>query len=277
VPVKKPEQMNSWEKTKTILFGVNYTKRSLTSVPAHPYKNFTTTTSDGVKLQGWYIPAETPKGTIVMLHGHGATRSGVVNEANAFHDLGYKVCMIDFRAHGASDGNVCTIGYRETADVKAAYDYVLKTGEQNIILWGISLGAATITKTIEDYPDVQPKKVMLEMPFGSLSEAVEGRLRIMHLPEQPLATLLTFWGGTEQGFWAFGLNPSTYARSIKMPALLQWGKNDTRVTETETKEIYTNISSANKHLVVYNNSGHESLLKSEPAKWLTTVTAFLEK
>jgi uncharacterized protein len=277
VAVKKPEQMNGWEKAKTILFGVNYTKRSITTVPAHPYKNFTTTTSDGLQLQGWYIPSPASRGAVIMLHGHGSTRSGVAKEADAFYDLGYTVYMIDLRAHGNSDGNVCTIGYKETADVKAVYDYVTSKGETNIVLWGISLGAATIAKTLVDYPGVKPNKVILEMPFGSLSEAVEGRLRIMHLPEEPLATLLTFWGGTEHGFWAFGLNPSTYVKSIKVPVLMQWGKNDKRVTEKETREVFNNISSSNKQLVVYENSGHESLLQKEPVKWVTTVTAFLSR
>jgi alpha-beta hydrolase superfamily lysophospholipase len=212
-----------------------------------------------------------------MFHGHGGTRSGVVAEANAFHDMGYNVCMVDFRAHGNSDGNICTIGYKEVADVIAAFDYVIAKGEKNVVLWGISLGAATILKTLNDHPEIQPSKVILEMPFGSLMEAVKGRLRLMKLPEQPFATLLTFWGGAEQGFWAFGLKPSEYAHAVKVPVLLQWGKNDSRVNESETNEIYSNIPSADKRLVVYDNSGHESLLKKEPAKWLTQVTSFLSQ
>jgi alpha-beta hydrolase superfamily lysophospholipase len=189
--------------------------------------------------------------------------------------MGYNVCTIDFRAHGNSEGNVCTIGYKEVADVTATFDYVISKGEKNVVLWGISLGAATILKTLNDHPEIQPSKVILEMPFGSLTEAVKGRLRLMNLPEQPLAALLTFWGGTEQGFWAFNFKPSQYAHAVKVPVLLQWGKNDSRVTQDETTAIYNNIPSVEKRLVVYENSGHESLLKKEPAKWLTQVASFL--
>lgn len=277
IAVRKPEEMSGWEKTKIILFGVDYAKRPINALPLQPYKDFAVTTTDGLKLQGWYIPASPAKGTVFMFHGHGGNRSGVLEEANAFNKLGYNVCMIDFRAHGSSDGNVCTIGYRETADVKAAYDYVKQTGEQNIVLWGVSLGAATIAKTLNDYPTVTPNKVILEMPFGSLPEAVEARLRIMHLPEQPLATMLTFWGGTEQGFWAFGLKPSEYVRAMKAPVLLQWGKKDQRVTEKETNDVFNNIGSAQKRLAVYPYCGHESLLKKEPSRWMSEVTAFLQQ
>jgi esterase/lipase len=212
-----------------------------------------------------------------MFHGHGGNRAGLTTEALAFHNFGYNVCMVDFRAHGNSDGTICTIGYKEAADVKAAYDFVVSKGETNIILYGISLGAATITKAVADYKEIKPSKVILEMPFGSLLQAVKGRVRMMHLPEQPISTLLTFWGGAQQGFQAFDLNPSDYAKQIHIPVLLQWGKNDIRVTADETTEVFDNLGTKDKTLVVYENSGHQSLLNNEPEKWRANVSHFLEK
>jgi len=276
VPYKSPLKMSGWDKTKVILFGVYFPKKAITTTPAHAYKTFYTTTEDGIRLEGWYIPVKEAKGTVIMFHGHGGNRSNVVSEANAFYDFGYNVCMIDFRAHGNSEGNVCTVGYKEALDVKAAYHYVTSKGEKNIMLWGISLGAATIAKAMHDDADIRPSKVILEMPFGNLSDAVEGRLRIMHLPPQPLSTMLTFWGGVEQGFWGFNMNPADFVESIHVPVLLQWGKNDPRVTEAETRAIYNNLGTSKKQLVIYNQSAHESLLNKEPEKWLNTVKLFLQ-
>ncbi len=276
IPTKKPEEMNGWEKTKVVLMGVNYAKRPITDVPAAPFQNVTINTSDDLKLQGWYVPVPDAKGTVILFHGHGGTRSGVVSEVNAFHQLGYNVCTIDFRAHGKSDGTVCTIGYREIEDVKATYDFIAAKGEQNIVLWGISMGAASITRAMDVYKEIRPSKVILEMSFGSLMDAVEARLRMMNLPPQPLSTLLAFWGGAEQGFWSFSHKPSEYVRSMEVPVLVQWGRNDSRVSEGETNAIYDNIPTNNKRLVIYENSGHESLIKKEPAKWVTNVGLFLE-
>ncbi len=199
VVAKSPAQMSGWDETEAILFGVAYSKVPLSDHPAESYSKFYTTTADGIMLQGWYIPQQQPKGTVILFHGHGGNRASIVTEANNFYKFGYNVCMVDFRAHGDSQGNICTIGYNESADVKAAYDYVAAKGETNIVLWGISLGAATITKAMTDYKDLHPSKVILEMPFGSLTDAVKGKLRIMQLPLQPLTTLLTFWGAVEQG------------------------------------------------------------------------------
>jgi esterase/lipase len=274
--IKKPESMTGWEKAKVILFGVNYSKRPITTKPANAFQTFHVTTIDGLVLEGWYVSKPGAKGTVILFHGHGGNRSGVVNEADAFSNMGYNVCMIDFRAHGNSAGNTCTIGYNESKDVKAAYDFVVAKGEKNIILWGISLGAATITKAMVDFKSIKPAKVILEMSFGSLTEAVKGRLKMMHLPPQPFATLLTFWGGTENGFWAFGHNPSEYVRQLQVPTLVQWGKNDVRVTEDETVKIFGNLKTHQKKLVIYERSGHQSLLTNEREKWLSNVGSFLE-
>ncbi|WP_207497309.1 alpha/beta hydrolase [Aridibaculum aurantiacum] len=272
---KKPEQMSGWEKTKVILFGVDYVKRPIVDKPSIPYEDVVLRTSDDLDLKAWYAPASNATGTVIMFHGHGGTRSGVLSEMKAFHEFGYNVLAIDFRAHGKSDGNTCTVGYHEDADVMAAYEHIAAKGESNIILWGISMGAAAIARTMAEHENIKPKKVILEMPFATLEEAVEARLRMMKLPEEPFATLLTFWGGLQNGFWAFGHRPVDYVKEINTPVLVQWGRNDSRVSESETTSIFENIPTEEKRLVVYENSGHESLLRKEPAKWVTNVAAFL--
>jgi alpha-beta hydrolase superfamily lysophospholipase len=87
--------------------------------------------------------------------------------------------------------------------------------------------------------------------------------------------LLTFWGGLEHGFNSFDHDPEDYAKNIHVPVLLQWGKQDARVTEAETIAIFKNLSAKNKKLVVYNDSGHQSLFKKEPEKWRGEVSQFL--
>jgi alpha-beta hydrolase superfamily lysophospholipase len=276
-PAKIPtDQQTFWYKTKAILFGVSIPKSKNTIFPDSSYQTIYLKTYDGLKLEAWYIKNRFSKGTVILFHGHGGSKSGVVEEANYFASLEYNVLMVDFRAHGGSEGNVCTIGYYESADVKAAYDYISSKGEKNIYLWGISLGAATIIKAIHDY-NIQPKKVILEMPFGSLFQAVKGRVRIMGLPQEPVSSLLTFWGGIEHGFFAFNYKPCEYAKKISCPVLLQWGAKDPRVTKNEIDCIYNNLSVADKKLVVYQNAKHESLCENSPNEWEKEISEFMSK
>ena len=272
VPIKPAP--SGWDKTGDILFGVNVEKKAESTIADSTVETVYLTTKDGIRLEAWYLKNPHPaKGTVVMFHGHGSTKSGIVTEAHAFQKMGYSTLLVDFRAHGNSGGNTTTIGYYEGEDVQLAYDYISKTGEKNIVLWGISMGAAAITKAMNDYP-LHPTRIILEMPFGSIVQAAEGRIKMMQLPPEPLATLITFWGGTEHGFWAFGMKPAEFVKKISCPVLLEWGKNDPRVTRDETELIYKNIT-APKKLVVYETAAHESLCKKENEKWLTEVQGFL--
>ena len=272
---KKMEEMSFAEKASFIFMGTKYPKSKVTDSFAIPHQTLVLTTLDSVHLESWYAKANSNvKGTVLLFHGHGGSKSGIIAEATAFHQMGWNVLVTDFRAHGNSEGEICTIGANEAKDVKAAYDFVKTSGEKNIVLYGISLGASTILTAIDHYA-IKPEKVILEMPFGTLEDAVKGRLRTMHIPEQPMSTLLTFWGGVEQGFWAFDHCPEDFAKKLNCPVLLQWGLNDPRVTQDETNTIFKNLASHDKLLMVYARSGHQSLCKNENEKWMSTVGNFL--
>jgi alpha-beta hydrolase superfamily lysophospholipase len=271
--VKTNLQKTGWDKTKEILFGINATKQQNTLADSAT-QIVKLTTKDNIELEGWYMPVDNAKGTVCMFHGHGGKKSGNNNEAAEFRKMGFTTFQLDFRAHGGSKGNTCTIGADEAEDVKLAYDYIKAKGEKNIILWGISMGASTITKAINDY-DLKPERIILEMPFGTLSDAVEGRVKMMGLPAQPVSSMLTFWGGAIHGFWGFNYKPQEYAKKITCPTLLQWGANDPRVTRKEEETLFANIATTDKKFVIFNNSAHESLCTKEKEKWVSNVNEFI--
>ena len=274
IVIKKPEDMSGWDKTKTLLFGINAIKSQNLTAPDTTYEVIKLKTNDDIELEGWYMKKDSAKGTVILFHGHGSNKSKVLTQAHYMSSLGYNTLLIDFRAHGGSGGNTCTIGMDEAEDVKLAYDLIQAKSEKNIVLWGASLGAATITHAVSKY-NLQPAKVILEMPFGSLHQAVKGRIRIMGLPEQPIAALLTFWGGVEHGSWAFRMKPCEYAKDIHCPVLLQCGALDPRVSRAETDCIFKNLASENKKLSVYETAAHEALCDKEPQKWRDEIKSFL--
>jgi len=275
-PVKKPEQMSGGEKLKAIFFGIRYPKTKVVDSLGLTHDTVLLKTTDSLQLESWYAKHDSAKGTILMFHGHGSSKSGIIAEARKLYDMGYHVMLTDFRAHGNSEGNTTSIGIYESRDVKAVYDYIVAKGEKNIIIWGISMGAATALKAIDEF-GIKPSKLILEMPFGSLHRAVQGRMKTMKLPAEPLSTLLTFWGGLEIGSWAFNHRPDQYAKKVNCPVLLQWGAGDKRVTEDETNTLFSNISSHEKIMIKYLQSGHESLFKKETGKWVSVMSFFLNK
>ena len=77
--------------------------------------------SEGTRMAGdLYFPAEAKAGaklpTIVMSHGWGGTKAGLVNYAKRFADEGYIVLAFDYRGWGESDSRMVLKGEEPEAD-----------------------------------------------------------------------------------------------------------------------------------------------------------------
>jgi alpha-beta hydrolase superfamily lysophospholipase len=198
----------------------------------------------------------------------------LLSESYEFRYWGYNVMLVDFRGHGNSGSNKTTIGMKETEEVKLAYDYLIQKGNKNIFLYGSSLGAVVVAKSIADY-HLPVSGVILDMPFLSLQTYLKGKARSLGFPAQPFAFLTTFWIGIENGFNGFGHQTSKYVKQVNCPVLMQWGAMDDFVLQDETKKQYNAITSAQKKLVVYNQAAHESFLRKDPLRWRKEVGNFL--
>ncbi len=255
--------------------GSKYYKRPINNKPTQAFETIQLTTSNNLMLEGWYLPQATKKGTCIVLHGLGGNKETMLAEINGLFNMGYNVLAIDFRAHGNSQGTTTTVGLTEGEDVKLAYDFIKNKGEKNIILYGGSMGAASISSCLNSYETVTPSKVVLDMPFENYTKLMEGIFRDSKYPKQPTFTLFTFWNSVFNQKWMFNMKPSEYVKAIKCPVLLQWGKNDDLVNEESTQKIYNNIK-ATKSLIVYQNSSHESYAAKEPELWDKNISGFLK-
>jgi uncharacterized protein len=189
--------------------------------------------------------------------------------------MGYNTLLVDFMGAGGSEGVQTTIGYKEAEEVKDCYAYLMDQGHSKIHLFGTSMGAVAIMRAVAEY-QIQPSSIMIECPFGTMYKTVKARFEILHVPTFPMASMLMFWGGVQNGFWAFSHNPETYAQAIKCPTLLLYGLRDPKVSREEIEAIYNNLQ-ARKQLVTFPLAEHENYLKKYKPEWTATVAQFLEQ
>jgi pimeloyl-ACP methyl ester carboxylesterase len=228
-----------------------------------------------VDLEGWLMPAEgIAKGTVILFHGYTSCKSMILPRAYPLLRAGYNCLLVDFMGSGGSGGNGTTIGYREAMEVADCYRFIEAKNEQKIYMLGSSMGAVAIMKALNDYK-LGPKGVISECPFATMQETVEARFKMLHVPSFPMAGLLVFWGGVENGFWPYGHNPVDYAKNIKCPVLLQYGVHDDRVTRGEIDRIYYNLPGT-AQLAIYPKAGHDDYMAKSPEEWTKNVTGFLE-
>jgi len=103
--------------------------------------------SDGVRLSGWWVPAENSSRAALLIPGWGGFKfdDHLLQTVPVYHGAGYGVLLLDLRAQGESGGARRTLGYREVRDVQGALAYVRRQGYavDRIVLHGWSMGAAT--------------------------------------------------------------------------------------------------------------------------------------
>ncbi len=269
----KPEDLSFGKKIKVIFTGVDNPKPVNDKLPNKPFEMVAI--EGDVRLKGWLIEVDSSKGVVVLFHGYSGSKSGLVAYAEEFNKMDFSTLLIDFRGSGGSEGDQTTIGFKEAKDVKATFDFIKnKFPNQEIILFGTSMGAVSIMKAVADL-GVQPNKIILECPFGTMRQTVKKRFEAMNLPSFPLADLLMFYGGIQTGFNPYKHKPMEYAKDVKISTLLLYGKHDARVTLEETEGIYENLS-GQKELVILENSGHENYLNNDKKDWLSSIKKFIK-
>lgn len=108
------------------------------------YEDITLTTSDGVRINGWFLPGgHDARLTILFFHGNAGNISHRFEKFAVFRELGADTFIIDYRGYGRSEGQPNEHGtYR---DAQAAYDYLTqqrKIAPRAIVAYGESLGSA---------------------------------------------------------------------------------------------------------------------------------------
>lgn len=140
--------------------------------------------ADGTRLAGWFLAHPQPKGTVLLLHGFGVNHFGLVHLAYDLLAHGFQSLLFDFRGHGASEGEVTTLGLRERQDVVGALQYLRSRQDvdpERIGVYGVSMGGATALLTIEREMGV--RALVTDSAFATLRSAIDhGFRRIAGLP-----------------------------------------------------------------------------------------------
>ena len=106
------------------------------------YEDIYFETEDNLTLNGWFISAEAPRGTLIFCHGNAGNISHRFEVIDIFHKLNLNVFIFDYRGYGRSQGIPSEDGLYK--DAQAAYQYLLSQrdiNKQTIVIYGKSIGA----------------------------------------------------------------------------------------------------------------------------------------
>lgn len=242
------------------------------------YEAVAFTSTDGLRLAGWYIPSRNGA-TIILCHGLGGNRTGMLPQAVLLAEHGYGSLLFDFRAHGESEGEMVTFGYAEADDVLAAVDYLLARPDvdpQRIGILGGSMGAATAIRAAARSTHL--KAVVAESAFTSLEDEVASSFRaISGLPAFPFAPFTVAFAQRKTGLRISALRPIDDIPSIAPRSVfLIHGIADDLIPAEQGLRLYE-AAGEPKELWIVDMMGHGSALEISPDEYERRVIGFFDE
>lgn len=134
--------------------------------------------SDGIRIAGWWIPAAAEIGpagpTVVIVHGYGDNKSGMLPYARFLHDR-YNLVLFDLRNSGQSTGELTTQGSAEQRDLAAVLDWLVRTkAPRQMAVFGQSMGGHTAINLVARDPRVAA--LILDSTHDRLATAMSARI-----------------------------------------------------------------------------------------------------
>jgi dipeptidyl aminopeptidase/acylaminoacyl peptidase len=266
----------------TYLSASKYTHPYRTAVKISPaqmglaHEDVRLVTEDGLRLAAWYVP---PRGgpTVILVHGIGTNRGEMLPLAHRLVGRDYGVFLPDLRAHGDSEGDLCTLGVNEVRDVRAAVRFLQSRPEVDagrLGIYGGSLGAATAIMAAAELPEL--RAVVADSAFASVDWIVRNQFgATVSLPPWAASTVL--WIGSLQT----GIDPSEMApvrripRISPRPILIAHGEIDGFFLVGNAHEL-ASAARDPKEVWIVPNVGHTGAYGSDPDRYVSRVAGFFD-
>lgn len=265
-----------WKSSQLIIaprrFKFSYTPRDI----GFDYEDVFLTTSDGIDLRGWLIPAPDPKGTIILCHGYGLERTDCLGWAQFLHRGGYSTLLFDFRGHGESGGRYCSLGYYETEDLKAALDYLNSRGQERIGAMGFSMGGTVALMRAAQDPRLSA--AVADGAYLSFHSVVASfARRYFRAPKYPFIPPAIWAAGLRLRFNPRRVDLRRYVGSVSpRPILLIHGEKDREVLLSDAQAIYK-AAQEPKELWVVTGADHSSTYALVRERYEEKVLAFFDR
>lgn len=190
-----------------------FPRRDMDATPAEEglsYYDISFEATDGVKLHGWFVPAENARAVVLFCHGNAGNISHRLDTLRIFRDLRLSTFIFDYRGYGKSEGKPTEEGMY--LDVEAAWRHLTEVkgvAPEKIFVHGRSLGGAVAAhlalrhrtrglilesaftsvpdRAAELYP-ILPVRSICRFEYNAL-EAVEkmrGPVLVIHSPDDTL-------------------------------------------------------------------------------------------
>lgn len=259
-----------------LAFGYVITHVMRQTVPAADlgaaHENVSFRTSDGLELQGWYVPSKNGAAVIAF-----PGRSGSQAHTRMLARHGYGVLLFDRRGEGKSEGDSNLLGWGGDKDILAAIEFLKSRPDVDrgkIGGLGLSVGGELMLQAAAE-TDELAAVVSEGAGTRQLSEQLEefhGFERVLNAP----GFLFVTAGTALFSSTAPPPNLTDVAPKITQPLFVIWAPNGGNI-EHMSKEYYELASSSSKQIWAMPTAKHVGGIRDQPREYERRVVGFFDQ
>lgn len=243
----------------------------------HPEEAVSITSKDGLALNGAYFENNGSHLWAVTIHGYRGNHTGSIAAAQHFFDAGYQVVAPDLRACGDSEGNYVGMGWLDRKDILDWTDWIIdRDPEAEIVIYGVSMGAATTMMTAgEDTPD-QVKGFIEDCGYTSVWDIFSNELKLRFgLPEFPILYTASALSSVEAGYSFQEASSLEQVKKCEKPMLFIHGTADDFIPYEMMDTLYEAKPGTNKETLTAEGAGHAEAMYVLGDQYWDKVFAFI--
>jgi fermentation-respiration switch protein FrsA (DUF1100 family) len=246
-----------------------------------PFETVSISSEDGLRLVGYWLPAEKPsRDCVILAHGY-TSRARYMSDFARFYreELGFNVLMPDARGHGASEGDYIGMGWPERRDYVRWITWLIgRQGEDSrIVLHGVSMGGATVLMASGEALPPNVRAVIEDCGYTSADEEFSYQIgRLYHLPRSPIIPTTSRLTKQRAGYSFEEASALAQVRKSRTSTLFIHGEDDNFVPFEMVKRLYA-ACPADKALFVVPGAGHGASFWVDRQGYTQAVRDFLGK
>ncbi len=245
-----------------ILMYVFYPRKDFTSCPENAF-DLSVTVDNQVSINCRFHVGDRQWLWILFFHGNGEVVSDYDEIAPFFHDRRLNLGVADYRGYGTSGGVPTLTDLLRDAQAifeAARSEFARRGFRDSLWIMGRSLGSISALELAYWYPE-SIEGIVVESGFCSVTRII-----------------------THLGIPATGIDLEKIdrecvemVRKISIPALIMHGERDTLVPVKEAKDLYQELGSKRKELLIMPEADHNDIMIVGFKKYFDTLQNFIEK
>jgi uncharacterized protein len=232
---------------------------------------------DNQRLAGFLIKRPHATANLVACHGFKGNKEWLYGLIDMFPH--WNILLFDFRAHGQSEGNIITIGCHEYKDVIAAAAFMRETTTTSLpmILYGVSMGGASILKAVQMVPDLCDT-LIIDSSYANLYRIVLRTFATKTgLPFYPFFPVTKYLFEHVTDCDISSMNPAKCVKNIQQPILFIHACNDTFTPAVHSVRLFRNAINPQSNLWIGPRCRHGLLSSYYTDLYKQKVAAFLHQ